>query len=113
MILAKLAEAFPKLRKARRRDQSLRETASVPVDRSRTNRSRKGLSINEQIELENGEKLKIFDNLWLTGPLAPAGSRIGSAKFQNGVAYRRRRSRNTSPTARTTTSSATSPTTRS
>jgi len=83
-VLAKLSATMPKLVK------TVTAKAFGP-DRPKhgvliEDALRKGLSINEQIELENGEKLKLFDNLWLTGPWhRPEAGWFG--QIQNGVLY--------------------------
>jgi hypothetical protein len=83
-VLAKWSETMPKLAKivAAKAFGPERVKQGVLIESS----LRKGLSINEQIEIENGEKLKLFENLWLTGPWhRPEAGWFG--QIHSGVAY--------------------------
>lgn len=83
-VLAKISEIFPKLSKhiIAKAFSPERPKAGMLAKEE----LRKGQSINEQIELENGERLKLFDNLWLTGPwYRPESGWFG--QIQTGVLY--------------------------
>jgi hypothetical protein len=83
-VLAKLAEHFPKLAKTvlAKAFGPERQKAGMLASEE----LRKGQSINDQIELENGDRLKLFDNLWLTGPwYRPESGWFG--QIQTGVLY--------------------------
>ncbi|MCK7486735.1 MAG: hypothetical protein MZU97_15405 [Bacillus subtilis] len=91
-VVARLETFFPKLAKA-----VIAMEFGLPSPKTgmlALPELRKGLSINEQIEIENGEHLKRFENLYLTGPwFRPEAGLYG--QLHTGIMVRRHRRRET------------------